>query len=113
MTPASFRVVEILVAIPKHCSAGFSLWYISVDLALNGQMSFQGKRERAGAVINADKHVFAFTGDLSALLDRAATETVPPFRDDKASDQLSHRNAQVQPCFLHLLESLNEVNSLV
>ena len=47
-------------------------------------------------MIHADKHIFSLTGDFTALLDRAATESVPPFRDDKASDQLTHRNAQVR-----------------
>ena len=56
----------------------------------------QGKKERPSVVIHADKHVFALTGDILALLDRAATETIPPFRDDKASDQLALRNAQVR-----------------
>lgn len=45
-------------------------------------------------MIHADKHIFSLMGDFTALLDRAATETIPPFREDKAGDQLSHRNAQ-------------------
>jgi len=55
----------------------------------------QGKKERPGAVINAGKHIVSFTGDMTALLDRAATESIPLFREDKATDSLSLRNAQV------------------
>lgn len=46
-------------------------------------------------MINAGKHIVSFTGDMTALLDRAATESIPLFREDKATDSLSLRNAQV------------------
>lgn len=55
----------------------------------------QGKKDRASVVIQAEKHLFMLTGDILALLDRAAMETIPSFRDDKVADQLTMRNAQV------------------
>lgn len=64
--------------------------------SVRGALLVQGKKEgRPAVVIHAEKHVFAFSGDILALLERAATETIPPFRDDKTTDQLSLRNAQV------------------
>ena len=58
----------------------------------------QGKRAVSGpsVVINAEKNVFGLMGDMMGLLERAAMETIPPFRDDKAADALTSRNAQVR-----------------
>ena len=55
----------------------------------------QGKKEKAGAVVLAEKNVFSFIGDINSLLDRAASESISHSRDDKSADHLSLRNAQV------------------
>ncbi|KAK9820473.1 hypothetical protein WJX72_010699 [[Myrmecia] bisecta] len=48
----------------------------------------------SGVVIQADKNMFAVMGDVLAVLERAATETIPPFRDDKGADTLTVRSGQ-------------------
>ena len=63
------------------------------------EQSVQGKKDKvlaaSGVHIQADKHLFALTGDVLGLLERAAVDIIPAFRDDKAGDTLAIRNAQV------------------
>lgn len=58
----------------------------------------QGKKGEARAAciaVDAERGCWALAGDGSGVLERAAGEAIPPFRDDKASDTLALRNAQV------------------
>ena len=48
-------------------------------------------------VVHAERGVWSLAGDVLALLERAACEAIPPFRDDKAADPLASRNAQACP----------------
>ena len=60
----------------------------------------QGKKEGARAAciaVDAERGAWALAGDGAGVLERAAAEAIPPFRDDKASDTLALRNAQVRP----------------
>ena len=57
----------------------------------------QAKRAGAGAVVvSAESGTWALAGDALALLERMACESIPPFRDDKATDPLASRNAQAR-----------------
>ncbi|KAK9834319.1 hypothetical protein WJX81_006825 [Elliptochloris bilobata] len=55
------------------------------------------KAKKAGAgtvVVSAERGTWSLAGDVLALLERVACESIPPFRDDKAADPLASRNAQ-------------------
>ncbi len=57
----------------------------------------QGRRAGAGTVVvSAERGTWALAGDVLVLLERAACEAIPPFRDDKAADPLASRNAQAR-----------------
>lgn len=59
-------------------------------------ISVQGKKEKPPVVtVNAEKGTWSLHGDVQSVLERAVSEAIPPFRDDKASDSLAVRNAQV------------------
>lgn len=88
--------LSIISSLLRHQHMSLPLF---LDRGLRDAFPKQNKRDPPGAVIHADKHIFSLMGDFTALLDRAATETIPPFREDKAADQLPHRNAQAG--FLH------------
>ena len=47
-------------------------------------------------VVSAERGTWALAGDVLALLERMACESIPPFRDDKAADPLASRNAQAR-----------------
>jgi hypothetical protein len=56
----------------------------------------QAKKQRLPVVaVDADKNAWSLCGDVQSVLERAASEAIPPFRDDKANDNLAVRNAQV------------------
>lgn len=44
--------------------------------------------------VDAERNTWALHGDMQAVLERASSESIPPFRDDKANDSLAVRNAQ-------------------
>lgn len=61
-------------------------------------ISGQAKKERQPVVaVDAEKNTWALHGEVQAVLDRASSESIPPFRDDKANDSLAVRNAQASP----------------
>ncbi len=63
----------------------------------------QGKKEKPPVVtVNAEKGTWCLHGDVQTVLERAVSDAIPPFRDDKANDSLAVRNAQVSlPARLH------------
>ncbi|EIE25137.1 MATH-domain-containing protein [Coccomyxa subellipsoidea C-169] len=55
--------------------------------------SKKGKKEKPPVVtVHAD--TWSLHGDVQTVLERAVSEAIPPFRDDKAGDALAVRNAQ-------------------
>ena len=59
----------------------------------------QGKRKSATSpmvTINAVRNTYTLASDVATLLERAANETIPAFRDDKPADSLAARHAQVE-----------------
>ena len=59
----------------------------------------QGKRKSAASpmvTINAVRNTYTLASDVATLLERAANETIPAFRDDKPADSLAARHAQVE-----------------
>ncbi len=59
----------------------------------------QGKRKSASSpmvTINAARNTYTLASDVATLLERAANETIPAFRDDKPADSLAARHAQVE-----------------
>ncbi len=56
--------------------------------------------------VHAD--TWSLHGDVQTVLERAVSEAIPPFRDDKAGDALAVRNAQVSSCtsLQHCLTSI-------
>ncbi|CAL8461898.1 g1429 [Coccomyxa elongata] len=57
--------------------------------------SKKGKKEKPPVVtVNAEKGTWSLHGDVQTVLERAVSEAIPPFRDDKANDSLAVRNAQ-------------------
>ena len=59
----------------------------------------QGKRKLAASpmvTIDAVRNTYTLASDVATLLERAANETIPAFRDDKPADSLAARHAQVE-----------------
>ena len=60
-------------------------------------LRLQGKKSNLAALmmVAVDKNTFSLVGDLLALLDRAAGLAIQALPEDKQSDALTMRNAQV------------------
>ena len=68
----------------------------------------QGKRKSASSpmvTINAVRNTYTLASDVATLLERAANETIPAFRDDKPADSLAARHAQVKHTICTALRS--------